>query len=138
MTPEQNKQIVLEAFEMLFNRKDFEGAKRFWAPNYIQHNPLVPDGREALFAFVRSLPASTRFEYQLAVAEGDYVLIHARYSKNGFPANWVVVDILKLENGIMVEHWDVIQDEAKQSASGHPMFGSQFAGSELTSPTEDN
>jgi len=126
MTPEQNKQIVLKAFDALFNRKDFEGARRFWSPDYIQHNPLVSDGPQALFDFVRALPASTSFESQLAIAEGDYVMVHGRYSDNGYPANWVVVDILRLEDGLMVEHWDVIQDEAKSSASGRPMFGEHF------------
>jgi predicted SnoaL-like aldol condensation-catalyzing enzyme len=126
MTPEQNKKIVLEAFESLFNRKDLESAKRFWSTDYIQHNPLIPDGREGLFKFVSALPASAGFEYQLAVAEGDYVMVHGRYSNNGYPANWVVVDILRLEDGLLVEHWDVIQDEAKSSASGRPMFGDHF------------
>jgi predicted SnoaL-like aldol condensation-catalyzing enzyme len=126
MTPEQNKKIVLEAFEALFNRKDIEAARAFLSPGYMQHNPLFADGREGLFKFVSSLPLSTRFECQLAVAEGDYVMIHGRYSDNGYPANWVVVDILRLEDGILVEHWDVIQDEAKTSASGRPMFGEHF------------
>jgi predicted SnoaL-like aldol condensation-catalyzing enzyme len=126
MTPEQNKKIVLEAFEALFNRKDIVGAKAFWSPDYIQHNPLVADGREGLFNFVGSLPSSTRFECQLAVAERDYVMIHGRYSDNGYPATWVVVDVLRLEDGVLVEHWDVIQDEARGSVSGHPMFGEHF------------
>jgi predicted SnoaL-like aldol condensation-catalyzing enzyme len=123
MTPDENKKIVLEAFDLLFNQKDFDDARRFWSPSYIQHNPLVSDGREALFEYVKSLSYSTRFECQLAIAEGPYVMVHGRYSENGFPVPWIVVDILKLENGLMVEHWDVIQDEARTSASGHPMFG---------------
>jgi hypothetical protein len=53
-------------------------------------------------------------------------MIHGRYSDNSYPANWVVVDILRLEDGILVEHWDVIQDEAKTSASGRPLFGKHF------------
>jgi predicted SnoaL-like aldol condensation-catalyzing enzyme len=123
MSPERNKATVLEAFDALFNRKDFEGAGRFWAKDYIQHNPLIPNGREALFDYIRSLPASTRFECQLAVAEGDFVMVHGRYSDNGFPIPWIVVDILRMKDGVMVEHWDVIQDEAKTSSSGYPMFG---------------
>ena len=79
MTPEQNKKISLEAFEALFNRKDIEAARAFWSPDYMQHNPLFADGREGLFEFVSSLPSSTRFECQLAVAEGDYVMIHGRF-----------------------------------------------------------
>jgi len=87
----------------------------------------VGGGRARWALQVRGLIAiSTRFECQLAVAEGDYVMIHGRYSDNGYPANWVVVDILRLEDGILVEHWDVIQNEAKSSASGRPMFGEHF------------
>jgi predicted SnoaL-like aldol condensation-catalyzing enzyme len=126
MTPEQNKTIVLEAFDALFNRKDFEGASGFWAKDYIQHNPLIPNGREALFHYVGSLPASTRFEYQLAVAEGDFVMVHGRYSDNGFPIPWIVVDILRMKDGVMMEHWDVIQDEAEHLASGHSMFSREI------------
>lgn len=126
MSPEKNKAIVLEAFDTLFNRKDFEGASRFWAKDYIQHNPMIPNGREALFHYVGSFPASTRFEYQLAVAEGDFVMVHGRYSDNGFPVPWIVADILRLKDGVMVEHWDVIQDEARHSASGYPMFGEEL------------
>jgi predicted SnoaL-like aldol condensation-catalyzing enzyme len=59
MTPTKTS-TVLEAFDTLFNRKDAEGARRFWSPDYIQHNSLFPDGREGLVAFVQSLPATTR------------------------------------------------------------------------------
>ena len=64
----------------MFNRKDIEGARDFWSPGYIQHNPLFADGREGLFKFVSSLPSSTLLECQLAVAEGNYVMVHGRYS----------------------------------------------------------
>jgi predicted SnoaL-like aldol condensation-catalyzing enzyme len=62
------------------------------------------------------------------VAEGDFVMLHGRYSNAGLPANWVIVDIVRIEKGILAEHWDVIQDEAtkEQSKSGNPMFGKHF------------
>ena len=126
-SPSQNKEIVIEAFEILFNRRDTEQAKRFWSPDYIQHSALVPAGRDGLFSTIKNAP-EMRYEHQLAVAEGDYVMIHGRFSHIGQSANWIVVDICRLQDGILVEHWDVIQDEVGQAASagGHPMFGSAF------------
>ena len=127
-TSEQNKAIVLEAFDTLFNRKDKVAARRFWSPDYIQHSAHVPAGRDGLFGTIDAAPPEMRYEHQLAVAEGDYVLLHGRFSHIGQPADWIVVDICRLENGVLVEHWDVIQDEVPQgkSAGGHPMFGDSF------------
>jgi predicted SnoaL-like aldol condensation-catalyzing enzyme len=127
-TPEQNKAIVLEAFDTLFNRKDLAGAARFWSPDYIQHSAFVAAGRDGLFARVAAARPEMRYEHQLAVAEGDYVLLHGRFSNVEQAAAWVVVDICRLEDGVLVEHWDVIQDEVgeAQSAGGHPMFGTTF------------
>jgi predicted SnoaL-like aldol condensation-catalyzing enzyme len=129
-TPAENKAIVLEGFATLFNRKDLAAAERFWAPSYIQHSAHVPPGREGLFELVAAGAPDLRYECQLAVAEGDFVMLHGRFTGLGQPANWVVVDILRLEDGVMVEHWDVIQDEATRegSAGGYPMFGDQFPG----------
>src|SRR5579859_5860846 len=127
-TPAENKAIVLKGFETLFNRKDLTAAERFWSPAYIQHSAHVPGGREGLFGLVAGGPADLRYQCQLAVAEGDHVMLHGRFTGLGLPANWIVVDILRLEDGVMVEHWDVIQDEAPRESSlgGHPMFGDHF------------
>ena len=127
-TPAENKAIVLEGFETLFNRKNLTEAERFWSPAYIQHSAHVPAGREGLFGLVAGGPANLRYECQLAVADGDHVMLHGRFTGLGLPVNWVVVDILRLEDGVMVEHWDVIQDEATRESSlgGHPMFGDHF------------
>jgi predicted SnoaL-like aldol condensation-catalyzing enzyme len=129
-TPAENKAIVLEGFETLFNRKDLAAAEHFWSPSYIQHSAHVPPSREGLFGLVSAGPADLSYECQLAVAEGDFVMLHGRFSGLGQPVNWVVVDILRLEDGVMVEHWDVIQDEAtrESSAGGHPMFADHFPG----------
>lgn len=124
-----NKAIVLEAFEALFNRRDYTNALKFWAPKYIQHSAHIPPGRDGLFELVKNVPPTMRYENQLIVADGDFVLLHGRFSGlgPGVP-NWIVVDIVRMENGLLVEHWDVIQDEATrvQSKSGSPMFGREF------------
>lgn len=126
---EKNKKIVLKAFNTLFNMRDYEAAEHFWSSHYIQHSAHIPPGREGLFSLIKSIPSTLRYENQLTLANGDYVMLHGRFSGlgTGLP-NWIVVDIVRLENGILVEHWDVIQNEATkaQSKSGHPMFGDRF------------
>jgi predicted SnoaL-like aldol condensation-catalyzing enzyme len=128
-TNESNKLIVLKAFDTLFNERDYETALRFWSADYIQHSAHIEAGREGLFTLTKALPASLRYENAHAAADGELVILHGRFSGHGLRRNWVVSDIVRLENGILVEHWDVIQDEATEaeSKSGLPMFGSQFA-----------
>jgi len=94
---EKNKALVLEAFETLFNKRDYGAAARYWS-----HGTIV--------------------------AEGNFVIVHGRFSNLGLPVNWIAADVVRLEDGMLVEHWDVIQDEAAraQSKSGNPMFGSSF------------
>jgi predicted SnoaL-like aldol condensation-catalyzing enzyme len=125
---EQNKALVLEAFDALFNKRDYKAAERYWSPNYIQHSAHIEPGREGLFNLVKGLPASLTYEAGTIVADGDFVIVHGRFSGFGAPANWIAADILRIDHGILVEHWDVIQDEATQgqSKSGNPMFGVSF------------
>jgi predicted SnoaL-like aldol condensation-catalyzing enzyme len=127
-TAAKNKAIVLEAFETLFNNRDYAAAERFWSPNYIQHSAHIAPGREGLFNLIKSLPPTLKYEPGTMVAEGDFVMVHGRFSGFGQPVNWIAVDILRMKDGILVEHWDVIQDEAteQQSKSGLPMFGEKF------------
>jgi predicted SnoaL-like aldol condensation-catalyzing enzyme len=127
-TAAKNKAIVLEAFETLFNKRDYAAAERFWSPNYIQHSAHIAPGREGLFNLVKSLPPTLKYEPGTIVAEGDFVMVHGRFSGFGQPVNWIAADILRIEDGILVEHWDVIQDEAteQRSKSGLPMFGEKF------------
>ena len=127
-TEQQNKAFVLEAFETLFNKRDYVAAERYWSPSYIQHSAHIPPGREGLFELVKAAPDTLRYENGLIVANGDYVLLHGRFSGIGQPANWIVVDIVRLEDGQLAEYWDVIQDEASKdsSKSGLPMFGAAF------------
>jgi predicted SnoaL-like aldol condensation-catalyzing enzyme len=127
-TPQQNKAIVLEAFDTLFNKRDYAAAERFWSPKYIQHSAHIAPGREGLFGLIRSTPATLRYENQVIVAEGDYVIAHGRFTGMGRPAAWIAADIIRFEDGLLREHWDVLQDEAtqKESVSGLPMFGKSF------------
>ena len=128
MAQEQNKALVLDAFDTLFNRRDYAAAEKFWSPDYIQHSAHIPPGRDGLFDLVKASPTSLKYEHGLIMAEGDFVIVHGRYSNTGLPANWVVADIVRIENGALAEHWDVIQDEATRetSKSGLPMFGNKF------------
>ena len=125
---EKNKALVLEAFDTLFNKRDYAAAEKYWSPNYIQHSAHIEPGRDGLFNLIRSSPPTLRYEHQLIVAEGDYVIVHGRFSGTGRPAAWVAADIVRIENGCLGEHWDVLQDEATkaESKSGLPMFGVTF------------
>jgi predicted SnoaL-like aldol condensation-catalyzing enzyme len=126
---EKNKALVLDAFDTLFNKRDYEAAERYWSPNYIQHSAHIEPGREGLFSLIKSLPPTLKYESGTIAAEGDFVIVHGRFSNFGLPVNWIAVDIVRIEDGILVEHWDVIQDEATkaESKSGRPMFGDHFA-----------
>jgi predicted SnoaL-like aldol condensation-catalyzing enzyme len=123
----RNKALVLEAFDTLFNKRDYTKAESFWSPDYIQHSAHIAPGRAGLFDLVRSAPATLKHEPGLIVADGDYVILHGRFSGHG-RRSWIVADILRIGNGRLAEHWDVIEDEVgkAESVSGLPMFGDGF------------
>jgi predicted SnoaL-like aldol condensation-catalyzing enzyme len=125
---EKNKALVLEAFDTLFNKRDYVTAERYWSPHYIQHSAHIAPGREGLFNLIKGIPPTLKYESGTIVAEGDFVIVHGRFSGFGAPVNWIAADIVRIQNGVLVEHWDVIQDEATevQSKSGAPMFGMTF------------
>jgi predicted SnoaL-like aldol condensation-catalyzing enzyme len=127
-TPVQNKEFVLQAFDTLFNQRDYKAAEPYWSSNYIQHSAHIPPGRDGLFNLVRSMPASLKYEPGLIVAENDYVIVHGRFSGTGRPRNWIAADVVRVADGVLAEHWDVLQDEAIQaeSRSSLPMFGTTF------------
>jgi predicted SnoaL-like aldol condensation-catalyzing enzyme len=127
-TASKNKALVLEAFDTLFNKRDYASAERYWSPNYVQHSAHIPPGRDGLFNLVKGIPPTLRYESGTIVADGDVVIVQGRYSGHSQPASWIVADIVRVENGVLVEHWDVIEDEAtqEQSKSGLPMFGAEF------------
>jgi predicted SnoaL-like aldol condensation-catalyzing enzyme len=125
---DRNIQTVLNAFDTLFNKRDYAAAERFRSARYIQHSAHIAPGRDGLFSLVKTMPATLRYENHIAAATGDFVIMHGRFSGMGLPAAWIVADIVRMEDGVLAEHWDVIQDEAtrEQSRSGLPMFGDKF------------
>ena len=129
-TSAENKALVLEAFDTLFNKRDYAAAERFWSDRYIQHSAHIAPGRDGLFNLIRVLPDSLKYENHLILAEGDHVIAHGRFSGHGRPAAWIAADVVRMEDGKLAEHWDVLQDEATkaQSVSGLPMFGDRFPG----------
>jgi predicted SnoaL-like aldol condensation-catalyzing enzyme len=129
-TPKQNKALVLQAFDTLFNKRDYDAASRFWSDKYIQHSAHIQPGRDGLFNLIRSAPATLKYEPGLMLAEGEYVIVHGRFSGHGRPRSWIAADIVRVADGVLAEHWDVLQDEATEaeSQSGLPMFGTSFPG----------
>jgi predicted SnoaL-like aldol condensation-catalyzing enzyme len=116
-SPEQNKALVLEAFDVLFNRRDYATAERYWSDRYIQHSAHIELGHDGLFNQIRSLPDTLRYGNRLILAEGEYVITHGRFSGSGREAAWIAVDIVRFEDGKLAEHWDVLQDEATKAPS---------------------
>ena len=129
-TTEANKALVLEAFDTLFNKRDYKAAERYWSSNYIQHSAHIPPGRDGVFNLIRNMPTTLKYEPGTIVAEGDYVIVHGRFSNTGRPRNWIAVDVVRVADDVLAEHWDVLQDEATEaeSQSGLPMFGTKFLG----------
>jgi predicted SnoaL-like aldol condensation-catalyzing enzyme len=125
---EKNKALVLEAFDTLFNKRDYVAAERYWSPHYIQHSAHIAPGRDGLLNLIKSIPPTLKYEPGTIVAEGDFVIVHGRFSGIGLPVNWIAADIVRIKDDVLVEHWDVIEDEAsrEQSKSGLPMFGEVF------------
>lgn len=119
--PRRNKALVLEAMTSLFQRHDASAVERLYAPGYIQHNPEIPQGRDALQALVAGLSPDVRYEPGLMVAEGDLVAIHGRI-RGWAETPQVVVDLFRIEGGRLAEHWDVLQDEVSASPGGVAMF----------------
>ena len=118
-----NRALVLEAMTALFQRRDASVVDRLYAPGYVQHNPGIPQGREALAELVAKLPPDLHYEPGLVIAEGAYVAIHGRI-RGWSPKPQVVIDIFRIEDGRLAEHWDVLQDEIPTDAgkAGVAMF----------------
>ena len=101
---ETNKAIVREAFDTLFNKRDYVAAEGFWAAEYIQHSAHIEPGREGLFNLIKSLPATLKYEAGAIVAEGDFVIVYGRFSGFGAPVNWIAADVVRVQDGSLVEH----------------------------------
>jgi predicted SnoaL-like aldol condensation-catalyzing enzyme len=103
-TAQANKALVLEAFDTLFNQRDYKAAERCWSANYLQHSAHIKPGRDGLFNLIRSSPATLRYEPGTIVAEGDYVIVHGRFTNTGRPKNWIAADIVRVADGLLAEH----------------------------------
>src|SRR5216684_676502 len=114
---ENNKALTLEAFDILFNKRDYVAAERYWSPTYIQHSAHIAPGRGGLFNLIQSVPPTLKYEPGMIVADGDSVIVHGRFSGIGLPVNWIAADIVMIKDGILIEHWDLTQDEATQEES---------------------
>lgn len=124
--PHRNKALVLEAMTSLFQRHDASAVERLYAADYIQHNPNIPQGRDALQALVADLSPAVHYEPGLIIAEGDLVAIHGRI--HGWAeVPQVVIDIFRFEGGKLAEHWDVLQDEISVASGGVLMFDPEEA-----------
>jgi predicted SnoaL-like aldol condensation-catalyzing enzyme len=121
--PHRNRELVLDAMTSLFQRHDGSAVERLYADDYIQHNPGIPQGRDALRGVVETLSPSVHYEPGLIIAEGDLVAIHGRI--HGWADEpQIVVDIFRVEGGKLAEHWDVLQNEIPTAAgvAGLSMF----------------
>jgi predicted SnoaL-like aldol condensation-catalyzing enzyme len=122
---EQNKKTVVEFYEKAINQKDFEAASKHLGPRYTQHNPNAADGPEGLRAFLQFLREkfpSARSEIKRVFAEGDYVILHVHAVREPGTRGNAIVDIFKLEQGKIVEHWDVVQPVPEKAANANGMF----------------
>ncbi|WP_199525677.1 MULTISPECIES: nuclear transport factor 2 family protein [unclassified Herbaspirillum] len=121
--PERNKALVVEAMTSLFQHRDASAVERLYAPGYVQHNPGIPQGRDALQALVADLSEDVFYEPGLVVAEGDFVAIHGRI-RGWAEVPQVVVDLFRIEGGKLAEHWDVLQNDVPVTAAlgGLAMF----------------
>jgi predicted SnoaL-like aldol condensation-catalyzing enzyme len=119
---ERNKQTVVEYYELAFNGKEPEQAvERYVGSRYIQHNPQAPDGPEAFIAFVKAFPEAS-VDIRSVFADGDIVVTHSLVKFTGDDRGTVAADFFRLEEGKVVEHWDVLQPFPEESANPHPMF----------------
>lgn len=120
-----NKKIVLEFYEKGLNQKNFEAAAPLFGPRYTQHNPTAGDGPEGFRRFIGFLKEKfpqSHGEIKQVFADGDFVILHVHAVRVPGTRGSAIVDIFKLENGKIVEHWDVIQDVPETTASGNGMF----------------
>lgn len=119
-----NKKTVTEFYQKLFGDKDLSVIDTYIVEDYIQHNPYAADGRQALKEFAQKLLSNapkTKVDFQHVAADGDLVFLHVK-AKNFNGKDMALVDIFRLKNGKIVEHWDVMQDVPETAANAHPMF----------------
>ena len=126
-TPQQeaNTKNVVEFYDKALNQKDFDAASKYLGSRYVQHNPVAADGAEGLKGFIQFLRdkfPNSRSEIKRVFADGDYVIVHVHAVREPGTRGRAIIDIFKLENGKVVEHWDVAQDVPEKAANSNGMF----------------
>jgi len=122
---EQNKKVVVDFYDTALNQKNFEAAAVYIGPRYTQHNPNAADGPEGLkafLAFLREKFPNSKSEIKRVLADGDYVILHVHAVREPGTRGNAIIDIFKLENGKVVEHWDVVQPIPEKAANTNGMF----------------
>ena len=110
----KNKALVLEAFDTLFNKRDYAAAEESWSRHYIQHSAHIDPGRDGLFDLIKSIRPLSNMSPERLWLKAIFVIVHGRFSGFGLPANWIAADIVRIEHGILVEYWDIIEDEVSR------------------------
>ena len=122
---EANKKAVVEFYEKGLNQKDFEAASKYFGPRYIQHNPTATDGIEGFKMFIdylREKFPDSHSEIKQVFADGDYVILHVHAVREKGTRGSAIIDIFKLEDGKIIEHWDVNQAIPEKSPNNNTMF----------------
>ena len=122
---ERNKKNVVEFYNAVLNEKDFEKASKYVGATYIQHNPIGADGLEGIKGFINFLKAkfpNNKSEIKRVFADGNYVIVHVHAVREPGTKGQAIIDIFRLENGKIVEHWDVVQDVPEQALNNNTMF----------------
>ena len=122
---ERDKKTVVDFYEKALNQKDFDAAARYLGSRYTQHNPGAADGPEGLkgfIAFLKDKFPNNRSEIKRIFADGDYVIVHVHAVREPGTRGNAIIDIFKLDNGKIVEHWDVVQPIPEKPANTNGMF----------------
>jgi predicted SnoaL-like aldol condensation-catalyzing enzyme len=116
---------VVEFYNQALNEKNFEAASKYLGTRYIQHNPVAADGPEGLkgfIGFLRDKFPQSRSEIKRVFADGDFVILHVHSVREPGTRGRAIIDLFRLENGKIVEHWDVVQDVPEKAANANGMF----------------
>ncbi|MGN6424357.1 MAG: nuclear transport factor 2 family protein [Asticcacaulis sp.] len=121
-----NKSLVIKAYQELFGDHDLTAVDRYWAENYIQHNPSMKDGRDSVKQLLETMGIThwpkQKVDFKRVIAEGDLVMTEVVQPKSGDMPETVIVDIFRVENGKIAEHWDVMQAVPPNPINPRPMY----------------
>jgi predicted SnoaL-like aldol condensation-catalyzing enzyme len=122
---EINKKNVVEFYNAMINQKDFEATSKYVGSRYIQHNPMGADNLEGIknfIQFLREKMPDAHWEMKRVFADGDYVITHGHTVSNPGDRGMAAMDIFKLEDGKIVEHWDAVQAIPEKAFNSNTMF----------------